>query len=93
MSEADGSPARHRKALLLRIAAQRQRLGAQVGAIESRLHGIDYRLAQARDFLRSPVAMAGGVALLLALGPRRLLRWASQSLVTLGTVRRLFRQG
>lgn len=93
MSKTEGSPAQHRNALLLRITAQRQSLGAQFGAIESRLAGIDYRLAQARDFLRSPVALGGGLAMVLALGPRRLLRWASRSLVTLGTVRRLIGRG
>jgi hypothetical protein len=76
--------------LRLRIAAQREHLGAQVRAIEARLAGIDHRLAQARDFLRSPVAWAGGVALVLALGPRRLLRFASQALLALGTLRRMF---
>lgn len=90
MSTADESPAQRLQVLQLRIAAQRLQLDAQVGAIEARLSGIDRRLGQARDFLRSPVALSAGVALVLALGPRRLLRGASKALMTFATLRRMF---
>jgi hypothetical protein len=84
------SPAQRRQLLLLRIAVQRQLLGAQVDDIEARLAGIDHRLVQVRDFLRSPMAWAGGIGLVLAMGPRRLLRFAGRGVLALGTLRRMF---
>lgn len=90
MSGAEAPSSQDLQVLRLRIAAQRQQLGAQLGAIESRLSGIDHRLAQARDFLRSPVALSAGVALVLAVGPRRLLRSAGKALMTFATLRRMF---
>jgi len=81
-----------RRELLLRSASQRTSLTQQAREIEARLHGIDHVIAVARRFAAQPMLIAGGLAAVVMIGPRRLLGWLGRGLVLFSTGRRLFKR-
>lgn len=91
MSERGKNLAQRRAGLQLRAAAQRRQLGQLFESIDSRVRTVDQGIVNARSFLRRPALLMGGAAVALLVGPRRILRLAGQSVLLVGTVRRLLR--
>jgi hypothetical protein len=86
----DQLAARHR-ALRAHSALQRDSLGRTARDIEARLGVIDRRVAALRGVLRHPAVLAGGVAIVALIGPKRLLRWVSRGALMYTTASRLRR--
>jgi hypothetical protein len=84
--------AQRRRELQLKAAAQRSQLGECVGDIEARFAGVDRGFLNLRGLLRKPVVLAGGAALFLFLGPRRLISLAGRAAVLVAMARRLIRR-
>lgn len=81
--------AARRTQLQLKAAAQRAQLGEVMESIESRVRTVDNVLVKARPFLRKPVLLAGGAALLWFVGPGRLLKLAGRAALVISVGRRL----
>lgn len=77
--------------LRLRAAVQRRQLFQTMDDIEQQLSGVDRSIQAARNFVRSPVVILGGVAAVGLFGPKRLLSWISRSAVLYTGVRRVLR--
>jgi hypothetical protein len=77
--------------LLARCAVQRRQLGESAEEIEHELGRVDRGLAAVRRVLRHPAMIAGAVAIVALVGPRRLLRWATSGLMWYSTARGLIR--
>lgn len=71
--------AERKAALQLRCAVQRGVLEREVGDIEQRLQPVDRAALAAKRVLRKPVVVALGVAVIAAIGPKRLGRFAKRS--------------
>ena len=91
MSERERELAARRQALRAQSAIQREHLSRTVEDIETRLAGIDRGIGIVRHIVRKPVVLAGGIALIALIGPRRLLRIAGRSAVLFATGRRVMR--
>jgi len=89
MSDHLAQLAQRRAALQRRAEQQREELGAQVQAFESRVSGFD-RLLGVGQLLQKPVLLATGAALLFFVGPRRVLKFAGRALLLFSTARRVF---
>jgi len=81
-----------RRELLLRSEAQRRSLAQTTAELETRLHGIDHVIGMARRFVAQPALIAGGLAAIVMIGPKRLLGWAGRAVVLFSTGRRLFKR-
>jgi hypothetical protein len=81
----------HHSNLLARVAVQRQALAESAQEIEHELGRLDRGVAIARRVLRHPAMIGGAVAVVVLLGPRRLLRWATNGLMLYSTARNLIR--
>jgi hypothetical protein len=84
--------AMRREDLQRKAAAQRHELAEYIGDIEARCLAVDRVFVKARDLLRKPSVLAGGAALLLFLGPRRLMSLAGRAAVLVSIARRLIRR-
>lgn len=91
MSDRRQRLAQRRAALLAHSAVQRGELSQQVAQIESRLASVDHTINVVKRYAAQPLLLAGGVALLVMIGPRRLLSWAGRSAVLLSAGRRMLR--
>jgi hypothetical protein len=91
MSERQRELAARREALLAQSAIQREVFGRTVQDIETRLTGIDRGIEIARHIVKKPIVLAGGIALVTLIGPRRLLRIAGRSAVLYASGRRILR--
>ena len=81
-----------RKALIARSTAQRELLTAEVELIATRLERIDTRIDSVRRFLRRPWLLLGALgAVMLLVGPRKLVRIGSRGAMWYGTAQRLLR--
>jgi len=80
-----------RLALRQQISAERDLVAAELGDIERRLSRVDRAVSGIRSFVHSPVAIVIGVAALALIGPSRMLRLASRSVVVLTAARRVAR--
>jgi hypothetical protein len=78
-----------RRALLAQSTQQREQLAAIAGDVRARLSGIDRGIEMARSIVRKPPVIAGAIALLSFIGPRRILSALSKSAMFLATSRRL----
>ena len=78
-----------RTQLQLKAAAQREQLVFAMESIESRVRTVDSVLIKARPFLRKPVLLVGGAALLWFIGPGRLLKMAGRAALLISAGRRL----
>jgi hypothetical protein len=78
-----------REALLIRSAQQRGQLSDEVHELETQLQGIDRGLAMARRIVKHPMMLAGGIALVALIGPRKILRIASRGAAVYSTGRRV----
>ena len=84
----DQLSAKHR-ALLERCALQRAHVAQTAGKIDTQLGAVDRKVAAVRRIARNPALIVGGIALVALLGPKRLLRFASQALVFYPTILRV----
>jgi hypothetical protein len=91
MSDRQRELAARREALLAQAAIQREAIGHSVQDIETRLAGIDRGIEIARRIVKKPIVLAGGIALVTLVGPRRLLRIAGRSAVLFASGRRVMR--
>jgi hypothetical protein len=80
--------ARHAQ-LRLRSAIQRRELANLSTDIRQRLYRVDRGVNVVRRVARKPAVIAGVVAILAWLGPRRLLGWATRSALAFTTAQRL----
>ena len=78
-------------ALKRRCADQRTQLAESAREIESHLAGVDRSVAAVRNVVRNPWWIAGGVAVVTLLGPRRLLGWATRGALFYSTAKRVLR--
>jgi len=81
-----------RRELLLRSESQRHSLAQTTRELQQRLQGIDHVINVARRFVAQPVLIAGGLAAVVMIGPRRLLGWLGRGIVLLSTGRRLLKR-
>ena len=91
MSDRQQELAARRQALCAQSEIQREHLSRTVEDIETRLAGIDRGIAIARHVIRKPLVLAGGIALIALIGPRRMIRIAGRSAVLFATGRRVMR--
>jgi hypothetical protein len=89
MSDRPTELAQRRTVLREKAAQQRQQLGLQLGALESRIRSVDGGLMRANLFLRKPVLWVGSAALLYFLGPRRVLSMVGRATFLISTGRQL----
>lgn len=88
MSRRERELAERRAALLEQTQAQREHLAFIARDIEQRLAGIDRGIEMARSLAKKPIVIAGAVALIAWIRPRRLLRVASRAAGLIATSRR-----
>lgn len=81
--------AARRTQLQLKAAMQRQQLGEAMESFEAQIRGIDHGLQKVTSFVRKPLVLAGGAALLWFFGPRRVLSLVSKAAFFLPLARRL----
>jgi hypothetical protein len=81
----------HHSNLLARIAVQRRYLGESAEEIQHELGRLDRGVEVVRRVLRSPAMIGGAIAVVALLGPRRLLRWATNGLMLYSSARQLLR--
>jgi hypothetical protein len=91
VSDREEQLASRREALLARSAAQRQLLAELAGDIEYRLGGLDRGINAVRSAARQPLLIAGAIAAVVLIGPRRLVRWLGRGALLWSTGRRLLR--
>lgn len=78
--------------LIARSTAYRAEMAAEVGEIAARLERVDGRINAVRRFFERPWLLLGGAAaMLVLLGPRKLIRIGTRGAVWLGTARRVMR--
>lgn len=91
MSDDEDGLAARRRHLEAQAAAQREQLGSMVRSVDSRLRGYDRNVATAQQFIRKPAVLIGGAALLVLIGPRRIVKMAAPAALAVAAVRRLLR--
>jgi uncharacterized protein YigA (DUF484 family) len=89
MSDRHAELEARRKALIAQSARQREELHTMVLKLKERLAGVDHGIDVARSFVRKPAVIAGVIAFLSLIGPRRILRAVSKSAVFITTGRRV----
>lgn len=92
MSDRRGELEYKRRELLTRCESQRRALGRLTLDIEERLHGVDRVVGVVQRFVAQPMLIAGCLATIVMIGPRRLLAWAGRGIVLFSTGRRLFKR-
>ncbi|MFO7304374.1 MAG: YqjK family protein [Gammaproteobacteria bacterium] len=80
--------AERRRQLQAKCAAQRQQVARAAGEIGHELAKVDRALGTVRRFVKKPVLIAVGVAVLTLIGPARLARWMGRSVVWYGLAKR-----
>jgi hypothetical protein len=68
---------------------QRDALAQQVQQIETRLVSVDRTINVVRRYAAQPLLLIGCAALLVMIGPRRILRWTGRSAVLVSASRRV----
>ena len=91
MSERFSQLAAKHSNLRLRAALQRRALGSSMNEIEHHLSGLDRGLGAAQRWVKNPLVLIGGVALIALVGPKRLMGWASRGALIYTTARRFIR--
>lgn len=81
-----------RRELLSRSELQRRSLARTTREIEARLHGIDHVISVARRVVSQPALIAGGLAAVVMIGPKRLLSWVGRGILLFSTGRRVLRR-
>jgi len=83
--------AERRAALLAHCALQRGELSQRAQQIETRLASVDRAISIVRRYAAQPLLLVGGAALLIMVGPRRILRWAGRGAVFITAGKRVAR--
>ncbi len=91
MSERSIALAQRCRTLRAHCAIQREELAQTADQIEAGLEPVDRGINAVRRLARHPAMIVGGIALLTALGPKRMLRWAGRGVVLFTTGRRVLR--
>jgi hypothetical protein len=81
--------AARRTQLQLKAAMQRQQLGEAMHSFDVQIHGIDRGLQKVTTFVKKPLVLAGGAALLWFFGPRRALALVSKAAFFLPLARKV----
>jgi hypothetical protein len=89
MSEREHELAARRAALQDQCAMQRVHLAETAEIIESQLGGIDRGINAIRSLGRNPLLIAGGISLLVLIGPKRIMGWAGRGFMLVSTAKRL----
>lgn len=89
MSERQLELAARREALIAQSTVQREQLKLLAGDIKERLAGVDHAIEIARSVARKPTVIAGAIAMISFIGPRRVLRALTNSAMFIATGRRL----
>ena len=89
MSERQDELAHRRDDLLAEADMQRKQLAALAQDIEARLEGLDRGIHVARTVAKKPIVIDGAIALIAAIGPRRLLRAATRSAALVASSRQV----
>lgn len=89
MSDRQLELAARRDALIAQSAIEREQLKGLAGEIKQRLAGIDQGIEIVRTVVKKPTVIAGAIALVSFIGPRRLLRAATRSVMFIATGRRV----
>lgn len=84
--------AHRRDSLRLRAAAQRAEFAYNVGIIHQRLGRIDHAVNTVRRIGTRPLVIGAAAMLLAFVGPWRMLRWGTRSVLAANTARRLLKQ-
>ncbi len=92
MSDRRAQLAARRLDLLDKSDRQRRSLANHAQQIEARLRGADHVIGLARRFVAQPLLLAGGLATIMMIGPKRLIAWAGRALVLFSTGRRLLKR-
>ncbi len=79
-----------RNGLLLRSAALREELVHHTVELDHAFHRVDRGIGLVRKLSSRPMILAGGAALLFALGPRRAFSWISRGLLVTSVARRAY---
>jgi len=77
--------------LRLRAAMQRRALGSSMDEIEHHLSGVDRGLGVAQRWVKNPLVLIGGVAVVALIGPKRMMGWVSRGALIYTTARRFIR--
>jgi hypothetical protein len=77
--------------LLSHCALQRGELSQRTQQIEARLAPIDRGINIVRRYAAQPLLLVGAAALLIMVGPRRILRWGGRGAVFITAGRRVAR--
>jgi hypothetical protein len=91
MSDRQLELAARRAALIVQASEQRDHLKLLAGNIKEGLAGIDQGIEVVRAVANKPTVLAGAVAMVSFIGPRRLLRAAARSAMLITTGRRVFK--
>jgi hypothetical protein len=83
--------AQRRRMLQARCAMQRSHLAETAEQLEAQLGGIDRGVNMIRGLVRSPLLIAGGIALFALVGPRRIVSWIARTAMFATTLRRVRR--
>jgi len=84
--------AQHRE-LLARCDAQRRQMSFIGRQVDRQLAGVDRTIDKVRALARSPLLIAGGIAVIALIGPRRLWRLSGRGAMFYTTASRLLRLG
>ncbi|AMN48331.1 hypothetical protein ACG33_14750 [Steroidobacter denitrificans] len=79
--------------LLARSDAQRRQMSAMSRQLERQLAGVDRAIDKIRALARSPLLIAGGLAVIALIGPRRLWRLGGRGAMFYTTASRFLRLG
>lgn len=91
MSERFNQLAAKHSNLRLRAAMQRRALGSSMDEIEHHLSGVDRGLGVAQRWVKNPLVLIGGVAVVALIGPKRMMGWVSRGALIYTTARRFIR--
>ena len=89
MSDRQHELAEKRRTLLAETDVQRERLTDLAFDIEQRLAGIDRSIHIMRTISKRPVLVAGAVAVIALIGPRRLLRAVTRGAALIASGRQI----
>lgn len=84
--------AQHRE-LLARCDAQRRQMSSIGRQVDRQLAGVDRTIDKVRALARSPLLIAGGIAVIALIGPRRLWRLSGRGAMFYATASRFLRLG
>lgn len=91
MSRRSQELASRRDSLRASCAMQRRHLAESASVIKSRLGGVDRGIGFIGGLVRNPVVVVGATALLVLLGPKRLVRFLGRGVLFASTAQRIAR--